>query len=106
MTGQADRLANAGLIVRRPDPDDRRTVLVSLTPEGQGAAEDALTAYLGAGEQALSVLTSEERETLAEILRKLLMGLEGPAKKPAPEDSQTKAPKVRDPRPKARFQAE
>ena len=40
MTGQADRLAGAGLIVRRPDPEDRRTVLVSLTPEGRGAAEN------------------------------------------------------------------
>ena len=79
MTGQADRLTNAGLVVRRPDPADRRTVLVSLTPEGEGAAEDAVKAYLKAGEGAVRVLTEKERATLAELLRKLLVGLEGPA---------------------------
>lgn len=107
MTGQADRLANAGLIVRRPDPDDRRTVLVNLTPQGRGAAEKALTAYLGAGEQALSVLTDDERETLAELLRKLLVGLEGPAKKAeGAGGSGAKAARVKDPKPRSRFQQE
>ena len=106
MTGQADRLANAGLVVRRPDPEDRRAVLVSLTPEGKRAAEGALTAYLGAGEQALAVLTEEERETLAELLRKLLVGLEGPAKKDAGEGASTTPGKAKDLRPKSRFQPE
>jgi DNA-binding MarR family transcriptional regulator len=106
MTGQADRLASAGLIVRRPDPEDRRTVLVSLTPEGQGAAENALTAYLGAGEQALSVLSEEEKETLAELLRKLLVGLEGPAKKSEAAREQPRPAKANQARPRSRFQAE
>jgi DNA-binding MarR family transcriptional regulator len=105
MTGQADRLAGAGLIVRRPDPDDRRAVLVSLTPEGKGAAESALKAYLGAGEQALTVLSDEERETLAELLRKLLVGLEGPAKRDSDEASPVPA-KAKESRPKSRFQPE
>ncbi|HEU4868174.1 MAG TPA: MarR family transcriptional regulator [Actinomycetota bacterium] len=104
MTGQADRLASAGLIVRRPDPDDRRTVLVSLTPAGRGAAESALTAYLGAGEQALSVLSDDEQETLAELLRKLLVGLEGPAKKPEVTREQAKPARAKEQ--KSRFQAE
>jgi DNA-binding MarR family transcriptional regulator len=104
MTGQADRLAGAGLIVRRPDPDDRRTVLVSLTPEGRGAAESALTAYLGAGEQALSVLSEDEKDTLAELLRKLLVGLEGPAKKPESIQEQGKPVRVKEQ--KSRFHAE
>ncbi len=104
MTGQADRLATAGLIVRRPDPDDRRTVLVSLTPEGRGAAENALTAYLGAGEQALSVLSEDEKDTLAELLRKLLVGLEGPAKKSEAAQEQARPAKVKEQ--KSRFHAE
>lgn len=106
MTGQADRLANAGLIVRRPDPDDRRAVLVSLTPEGRGAAENALSAYLGAGEQALSVLTEDEKDTLAELLRKLLVGLEGPAKKSETAAEQARPGRVKEIRSKSRFQAE
>ncbi len=107
MTGQADRLANAGLIVRRPDPDDRRAVLVSLTPEGKGVAESALKAYLEASEEALEVLTDEERDTLAELLRKLLVGLEGPVQKPGPADGPDGKPsKVKDSRPKRRFHDE
>ena len=86
MTGQADRLANAGLVVRRPDPADRRAVLVSLTPEGEETAEGAVKAYLKAGEQALEALSEKERAVLAELLRKLLVGLEGPA--PAPDRQQ------------------
>jgi DNA-binding MarR family transcriptional regulator len=31
----ADRLETAGLVVRRPDPDDRRRVLLSLTPDAE-----------------------------------------------------------------------
>lgn len=103
MTGQADRLANAGLIERHPDPQDRRTVLVSLTPEGKGAAEDALKAYLGAGDEALSVLSDDERETLSELLRKLLVGLEGPGKA---EAEPPKTAKGNQGRPKSRFHAE
>jgi DNA-binding MarR family transcriptional regulator len=107
MTGQADRLANAGLIVRRPDPDDRRAVLVSLTPEGKGVAENALQAYLQASEEALAVLSETERVTLAELLRKLLVGLEGPVSRTGPEgESDPKPAKARTPRPKQRFQSE
>ena len=35
ITGLVDRLAEQGLIVRRPLPKDRRVQIVSLTPEGQ-----------------------------------------------------------------------
>jgi DNA-binding MarR family transcriptional regulator len=107
LTGQADRLANAGLVVRRPDPDDRRAVLVSLTPEGKGVAESALKAYLEASEEALEVLSDEERDTLAELLRKLLVGLEGPVQNAATADgSGAKPSKVKDARPKRRFHDE
>jgi DNA-binding MarR family transcriptional regulator len=107
MTGEADRLASAGLIVRRPDPDDRRAVLVSLTPEGQGVAESALAAYLEASEEALSVLSDKERNTLAELLRKLLVGLEGPVLRAAPDgEAGPKPSKGRAARPKQRFHSE
>lgn len=77
MTGQADRLAKAGLVVRRPDPEDRRTVLVTLTPEGRSIAERALETYLKASEDVLGVLDKDEQATLVELLRKLLVQLEG-----------------------------
>ena len=34
MTNRLDRLESAGLIAREPDPDDRRALIVRLTPEG------------------------------------------------------------------------
>ncbi|HEX2052268.1 MAG TPA: MarR family transcriptional regulator [Actinomycetota bacterium] len=104
MTGQADRLANAGLVVRQPDPSDRRTVLVSLTPEGRAAAESSVASYLEAGEEALSVLSEDERVTLAEILRKLLVGLEGPAQPAESEPATAAKSKAAAGRPKRRFQ--
>lgn len=109
MTGEADRLASAGLIVRRPDPRDRRTVLVGLTPQGAGVAENALKAYLGAGEKALAVLSDDERRTLSELLHKLLVGLEGPSMNDAEDGERasvrrTKAQPSRSKR--SRFQAE
>ena len=66
-----------------------------------------MTAYLGAGEQALAVLTDDERETLAELLRKLLVGLEGPAKKSGNDGgSEAKAARVKDPKRRSRFEQE
>jgi DNA-binding MarR family transcriptional regulator len=77
MTGQADRLAGAGLIVRKPDPGDRRAVLMSLTREGSDAVEQALKAYLQSSKEVLATLTEEEQAQLAELLKKLLVALEG-----------------------------
>ncbi len=39
MTGLLDRLEKKGLIVRKPNPNDRRGILVFLTPEGARARD-------------------------------------------------------------------
>jgi len=39
MTSILERLAERGLILRTPDPDDRRSVQVTLTREGRAVAE-------------------------------------------------------------------
>ena len=39
MTSMLERLAERGLVVRGPDPDDRRSVRVKLTREGKSVAE-------------------------------------------------------------------
>ncbi|TVS99468.1 MarR family transcriptional regulator [Amycolatopsis bartoniae] len=45
-TSQAvDRLEKRGLCARRPNPDDRRSSLVELTPEGQELLEAALPVF-------------------------------------------------------------
>lgn len=100
MTGQADKLCNAGLIVRRPDPDDRRAVLMALTAEGRDRVGSALESYVDASEDVLDVLSEQERLVLAELLRKLLVGLEGTRSGAAPG---TRTPKPKPARPAGRF---
>lgn len=39
MTGLLDRLEKQGLIARQPDPNDRRGILIFLTPEGVSARD-------------------------------------------------------------------
>jgi DNA-binding MarR family transcriptional regulator len=40
MTGLLDRLEKKGFIERRPDPNDRRSILIFLTPQGITAREN------------------------------------------------------------------
>ena len=42
MTNRLDRLEAAGLITRRPDPDDRRGTLIEATPHGREVADRAV----------------------------------------------------------------
>ena len=72
MTNRVDRLAARGLVERYPDPDDRRGVLVRLTPEGLEAVDSAFEALLAAERELLSGLSTGDRRQLAELLRPLL----------------------------------
>ena len=46
MTNRVDRLEQAGLVRRRPDPEDKRGVLVTLTAAGQTRVDAALADLL------------------------------------------------------------
>jgi DNA-binding MarR family transcriptional regulator len=76
MTKRLDRLEDAGLVERRPDPSDRRGTLVGLTKKGQELVDAALLTHVGNEERLLRALSASERRTLDELLRKLLTGLE------------------------------
>ena len=76
MTKRLDRLVEAGLVMRRPDPDDRRGTLVRLTPRGRDAIDAALESHLTAEEALLGPLDADDRARLDGLLRKLLAGLE------------------------------
>ncbi|MBP2475359.1 DNA-binding MarR family transcriptional regulator [Crossiella equi] len=79
MTHRVDRLAARGLLVREPDPADRRGVLVRLTEEGLDLAERVLEPHIETERRLLAGLTASEQEQLAGLLRKALISLEGPA---------------------------
>ncbi|MFJ2031027.1 MarR family winged helix-turn-helix transcriptional regulator [Streptosporangium sp. NPDC087985] len=76
MTGRLDRLERAGLVVRAPDPDDRRALRVSLTARGLALIDEAVAAGLEPQHEALAVLSREDRERLGDLLKTLLGGLE------------------------------
>jgi DNA-binding MarR family transcriptional regulator len=76
ITKRLDRLVDAGLVERRPDPTDRRGTRVRLTPRGRRAIDRALGAHVANEEQLLAVLPAADRRALDASLRKLLESLE------------------------------
>jgi DNA-binding MarR family transcriptional regulator len=72
MTKRLDRLERAGLVKRLPDPTDRRGRLVALTEKGRKLVDRAVIDHLANEEYLLSGLTRQERDDLADLLRKLL----------------------------------
>jgi DNA-binding MarR family transcriptional regulator len=76
MTNRIDRLEERGLVVRSPDPGDRRGVRISLTGEGFDLIEEAVAAHVEGEERLLDGVTGEDRQHLAELLSKLLTAME------------------------------
>ena len=71
MTNRVDRLVARGLVERRPDPDDRRGVLVSLTASGRHTVDAALDELLAHEREILAALDTAEATRLADALRTL-----------------------------------
>jgi DNA-binding MarR family transcriptional regulator len=76
MTNRVDRLENAGLVQRLPDPQDRRGVHVRLTPRGKERVDEALADLLERERELLQGLGKAERETLSTLLRRLVLPFE------------------------------
>ncbi|MFI5974920.1 MarR family winged helix-turn-helix transcriptional regulator [Streptomyces sp. NPDC051452] len=72
MTGRLDKLERAGLLRRSPDPHDRRGLQVTLTEEGLRVIDEAVGAGLAEQGDALSALSAERADQLADLLRELL----------------------------------
>ena len=74
-TKRLDRLEQAGLVAREPDPGDRRGTLIALTDKGRRLIDGLTPDHLANEDRLLAALAPDERERLAELLRKLLLGL-------------------------------
>jgi DNA-binding MarR family transcriptional regulator len=72
MTGIVDRLANMGLVQRERDPSDRRSILVSLTEQGEALLETAKSGRTERARQLLSHFTPEERQQILGLLVRYL----------------------------------
>lgn len=76
MTNRIDRLAARGLVVRAPDPDDRRGVRVGLTEAGKQRVDEALAALLARERELLEALSVQDQQALSTLLRRLVTPFE------------------------------
>jgi DNA-binding MarR family transcriptional regulator len=70
-TEVVDDLATAGLVERRPDPDDRRATLVALTPQGEAVGAGIKAARAAEADEFFARLDDADRDALARILQNL-----------------------------------
>jgi DNA-binding MarR family transcriptional regulator len=77
MTNRLDRLEGAGLVARRLDPGNRRSILVTLTDEGRARVDTAVADHVATEEELLAGLPAADRRALDDLLRRLLASLEG-----------------------------
>ena len=75
MTAVLDRVEKAGLLRRVPDPSDRRVRAVELTPEGKERIDKAIEVRFAEAEMALRGISPEDRETLASLLRRVILSI-------------------------------
>jgi DNA-binding MarR family transcriptional regulator len=86
MTNRLDRLEQAGLITRLPDPDDRRSTQIELTKAGHDAWEQSVGVQAQKEELVVGALSRDERGRLNDLLRRLVLEFErqhGPIRKKA-----------------------
>lgn len=76
LTNRIDRMEEAGLVRRVPDPGDRRGVLIELTPKGREVTDAAIDAHLRLYERMLETLTKAEQRTFVELMRKQTLAFE------------------------------
>ena len=70
-TDLVDALEQAGLVERRADPENRRSLLVTLTDAGRAVQDDMAAARAQAGEELFGRLSAAERRQLARLLDKV-----------------------------------
>ena len=76
MSLRIDSLQRQGLVVRSPDKEDRRSVFVTLTPQGVELLETVIPEHLENESSLVAGLNRTERTQLITLLRKWLVSLE------------------------------
>ncbi len=75
VTNRIDQLEKAGLVSRGQNPDDRRSMIVALTPEGLALVNRAVTAHVENQHRMVAHLRLVEREALNTLMQAFLDGL-------------------------------
>lgn len=72
LTHRLTQLEKMGHIIRQNDPNDRRSSLVRLTPQGRKIADEAIERISQHATQSLSSFSADEVEALNTVLDKVL----------------------------------
>lgn len=72
MTNRLDKLTSRGLIERRPNDLDRRSILVRLTDDGSARVDAAMTELVRRESDELTSVSRQDQAALARILRIML----------------------------------
>jgi len=72
LTGIVDRLENAGMVERTPNPADRRSILINLTEKGAAISAELNAQMLNANQEFLASLSNEEETMLRGLLQRLI----------------------------------
>jgi len=70
-TQHLDGLVDAGLIIRQIDPEDRRSVVISLSPEGKAKLAEMMKKRLELVEKLFDDVSDEELEQFVDRIEKL-----------------------------------
>jgi len=76
LTGMLDRMEDAGLVVRTPDPVNRRQIHIELTEQARGYREAYDRVSREMGERFYQGFSDEEIKSFEQQLRRILYNLE------------------------------
>jgi len=76
MTHRIDLLVKAGWVERVKNPNDARSVQISLTHKGYNVINAAISEHVATQQRLLAGLSKDEAETLTTLLRKFVSGFE------------------------------
>lgn len=76
MTHRLDKMAERGLVERRPDEDNRTRILVSLTPDGRELFTQSIRESDVVESDVLRGLTAGDRDELARLLEVVITSLD------------------------------
>jgi DNA-binding MarR family transcriptional regulator len=77
MTARLDALADGGFVARKPNPDDRRMVVIELTAKGRRLIDNATKTRFKEAQTSLPALAPSELAQLTDLLRKWLLQVAG-----------------------------
>jgi DNA-binding MarR family transcriptional regulator len=71
-----DRLEKKNRVVRRPNPDDRRSSLVFLTPDGKRLQQEVFSLFQGLRHQLMDGVNEQDRRCAATVLTAITTNIE------------------------------